>query len=110
MPERYAAYVKAAESIDTQRLVGFYVRLYPPFQQAHVEPGYPRGYFNDRLIAVIDHCWLRRNPGPSTWSSRKVKIPVRRSRAGGDVGRAEGPGQIGIDNELRPSLAKSAVR
>lgn len=28
----------------------FYVRLYPLFQKAYVELGYPNGYFNDRLI------------------------------------------------------------
>ncbi len=53
--DRYATLVKAAESIDTERLVEFYVRLYPLFQQAYLELGYPRGYFNDRLISVIDH-------------------------------------------------------
>ncbi len=52
---RYAAYVKAAESIDTTRLAQFYVRLYPLFQQAYVDLGYPNGYFNDRVIDVIDH-------------------------------------------------------
>jgi hypothetical protein len=62
--QRYAAYVRAAESIDTQRLAGFYVRLYPLFQQAYVELGYPRGYFNDRLIGVIDH--LLAAPEPKT--------------------------------------------
>jgi hypothetical protein len=53
--KRYSIYIAAAESIDTKRLTGFYVRLYPLFQQAYVELGYPKGYFNDRLIGVIDH-------------------------------------------------------
>ena len=52
---RYATYVQAAESIDTTRLAQFYVRLYPLFQQAYVDLGYPNGYFNDRVIDVIDH-------------------------------------------------------
>jgi hypothetical protein len=52
--DRYATYVRAAESIDNERLVEFYVRLYPLFQQAYVELGHPGGYFNDRLIGVID--------------------------------------------------------
>ena len=52
---RYTAYVNAAESIDSERLAQFYVRLYPLFQQAYSELGYPDGYFNDRLISVIDH-------------------------------------------------------
>jgi hypothetical protein len=53
--DRYASYVAAAESIDTERLVQSYIRLYPLFQQAYVELGYPDGYFNDRLVTVIDH-------------------------------------------------------
>ena len=53
--DRYGAYVAAAESIDTERLVNSYIRLYPLFQQAYVELGYPNGYFNDRLVGVIDH-------------------------------------------------------
>lgn len=52
---RYAPYVTAAEAIDAERLAGFYVRLYPLFQQAYTELGYPNGYFNDRLIGVVDH-------------------------------------------------------
>lgn len=53
--KRYAPYVSAAEAIDTARLVAIYVRLYPLFQQAYTELGYPKGYFNDRLVVVIDH-------------------------------------------------------
>ncbi|HTP94244.1 MAG TPA: DUF3014 domain-containing protein [Burkholderiales bacterium] len=52
---RYEPYVRIAEHIDTKRLVALYVRLYPLFQQAYQDLGYPSGYFNDRLIAVIDH-------------------------------------------------------
>ena len=51
---RYAPYVKIAEIIDTKKLVALYVRLYPLFQQAYEELGYPKLYFNDRLIAVLD--------------------------------------------------------
>ena len=52
---RYNAYVTAFEKMDTQSAVALYVRLYPLLQQAYVELGYPNGYFNDRLIEVIDH-------------------------------------------------------
>ncbi|MEO8305520.1 MAG: DUF3014 domain-containing protein [Betaproteobacteria bacterium] len=52
---RYALHIEAAEAVDTARLAQFYVRLYPLFQQAYAELGYPNAYFNDRLIAVIDH-------------------------------------------------------
>lgn len=51
---RYTPYVKIAEAIDVKKLVGLYVRLYPLFQQAYVELGYPNNYFNDRLIEVLD--------------------------------------------------------
>ncbi len=52
---RYAAYVRAVESIDAKSLVEGYVRLYPLFQQAYVDLGYPKGYFNDRLVEAIDN-------------------------------------------------------
>jgi hypothetical protein len=52
---RYAPIVKAVESVDTGRLVAFYVRLYPLFQSAYEELGYPGRHFNDRLVEVIDH-------------------------------------------------------
>lgn len=51
---RYTPYVKIAEAIDVKKLVELYVRLYPLFQQAYVELGYPKKYFNDRLIEVLD--------------------------------------------------------
>ena len=53
--ERYLSRVRLAESIDPKRLVDSYARLYPLFQQAYRDLGYPKGYFNDRLIEVIDH-------------------------------------------------------
>jgi hypothetical protein len=52
---RYTPYVSVAQGVDSAKLVALYVRLYPLFQQAYVELGFPDGYFNDRLIEVIDH-------------------------------------------------------
>jgi hypothetical protein len=52
---RYAPYVRFMESLDTKKLAETYVRFYPLFQEAYKELGYPKGYFNDRLIVVIDH-------------------------------------------------------
>jgi hypothetical protein len=52
---RYAPYVHALTSVDSKQLVATYVRLYPLFQQAYRELGYPNGYFNDRLVDVIDN-------------------------------------------------------
>ena len=51
---RYSAHVGIAEAVATKRLISLYVRFYPLFQQAYQELGYPKGYFNDRLVAVID--------------------------------------------------------
>ncbi|MBI1174566.1 MAG: DUF3014 domain-containing protein [Sideroxydans sp.] len=52
---RYRAYVSIAEMVDAQKLVEAYVRLYPLFQQAYEELGYPKKYFNDRLLFVLDN-------------------------------------------------------
>ncbi len=52
---RYAVYAKLADAIDAGKLVALYVHFYPLFQQAYRELGYPKGYFNDRLVEVIDH-------------------------------------------------------
>ncbi|HEY6984648.1 MAG TPA: DUF3014 domain-containing protein [Rhodanobacteraceae bacterium] len=52
---RYDAYARVAQAIDAQKLVAWYAHNYPLFQQAYRELGYPDGYFNDRLVFVIDH-------------------------------------------------------
>ncbi|OAX59935.1 DUF3014 domain-containing protein [Xanthomonas graminis] len=62
--QRYAAYVQAFTQADPGAMVAAYRRFYPLFQQAYVELGYPKGYFNDRLVQVIDH--LLQAPLPAT--------------------------------------------
>lgn len=52
---RYSPYVHLFETVSLKDLVATYVRFYPLFQQAYVELGYPKRYFNDRLIAAIDN-------------------------------------------------------
>jgi hypothetical protein len=52
--QRYAPLAALAEAVETRRAVALYVRLYPLFQQAYEELGYPGKYFNDRLVEVID--------------------------------------------------------
>lgn len=52
--ERYAPYMTVLTKVDPHMLVAWYKRNYPLFQQAYRELGYPRGYFNDRLVAAID--------------------------------------------------------
>ena len=56
--ENYARYeylVSMVESVDLNGLVETYRRYYPLFQDAYVGLGYPSGYFNDRVVEVIDH-------------------------------------------------------
>jgi hypothetical protein len=53
--ERYRAYVRLFEAIDAEKFGAAYRRLYPLFQKAYRDLGYPKGHFNDRLVAVIDH-------------------------------------------------------
>jgi Protein of unknown function (DUF3014) len=52
---RYTPWISLAESADPKLVVAVYVYLYPLFQEAYRDLGYPTGYFNDRLIEVIDH-------------------------------------------------------
>jgi hypothetical protein len=51
---RYMPFVRLAESIDAARAARLYARMYPLLQRAYQELGYPKRYFNDRLVAVID--------------------------------------------------------
>ncbi len=51
---RYTPYVTALRAVDMKTAAGVYKRFYPFFQQAYRELGYPNGYFNDRLVQVID--------------------------------------------------------
>ena len=52
--ERYAPFIKVVQATDSKSLAAVYFRLYPLFQQAYEDLGYPGQYFNDRLVAVID--------------------------------------------------------
>ena len=64
---RYKSYVRAVEMVDASKLVAAYASVYPLFQRAYQELGYPNGSFNERLIAVIDHLL----------DAPQVKEPVR---------------------------------
>lgn len=51
---RYTPYVNVLAAVDVPRLVNLYIRYYPLFQRAYNELGYPKGYFNDRLVEALD--------------------------------------------------------
>lgn len=52
---RYDEFVNAVSTADSKQLVAAYFKLYPLFQEAYQSLGYPNGYFNDRLVTVLDH-------------------------------------------------------
>lgn len=57
-PENYRRYdnvVALVENADVEQAEELYRRFYPLFQKAYADLGYPEGYFNDRLVEVIDH-------------------------------------------------------
>lgn len=60
---RYTPFVLFVESVNTANAAALYAKLYPLFQQAYEELGYPGRYFNDRLVAVLDH--LLKTPEPA---------------------------------------------
>jgi hypothetical protein len=53
--ERYDTLVDLLVGADLTEVADVYRRFYPLFQSAYVDLGYPDGYFNDRLVEVIDH-------------------------------------------------------
>jgi hypothetical protein len=52
---RYDTLVNMATGVNLDELVATYRRFYPLLQEAFAQLGYPDGYFNDRVVAVIDH-------------------------------------------------------
>ena len=52
---RYQPWIELVDSLDADMTVALYKRLYPQFQEAYEQLGNPDGYFNDRVIQVIDH-------------------------------------------------------
>lgn len=60
---RYNAIANRFVTVDEDELVDVYQRFYPLFQEAYVSLGYPSGYFNDRLVEVIDHLVAAPTPG-----------------------------------------------
>jgi Protein of unknown function (DUF3014) len=51
---RYTPYVLLIETVDLHQVVAAYRRLYPLLQGAYEDLGYPRRYFNDRVVEVLD--------------------------------------------------------
>jgi hypothetical protein len=52
--ERYKPLVAVVSSLDMAKVAQVYTHFYPLFQESYHNLGYPNGYFNDRLVQVID--------------------------------------------------------
>lgn len=71
---RYTPFVLFAETVDPAKANALYRKLYPLFQQAYEELGYPGKYFNDRLVAAIDDLLQAPEPaGPLRVKLTEVK-------------------------------------
>lgn len=70
---RYTAWVDLVDSLDPDATVELYRRLYPQFQSAYENLGNPKGYFNDRVIEVIDHLLAAPEP-PDTMALTRPNV------------------------------------
>ena len=62
---RYQPMVEVISKTDMRQVAAVYVRFYPLFQESYQNLGYPNGYFNDRLVQVIDNLLAAPQPtGP----------------------------------------------
>ena len=64
-PDNYGRYdflVNMLTGANLDELTATYRRFYPLLQEAYTQLGYPDAYFNDRVVAVIDH--LLATPAP----------------------------------------------
>lgn len=117
--QRYAPTVKLIAAIDSAKLVALYREFYPLFQRAYAQLGYPKAYFNDRLVEAIDD--LLAAPDVEA-GARLVQPKVLYEYADPEL-QARSAGQkimmrVGPDNaaalkaklkEIRPLVARAAA-
>ncbi|MBL8384136.1 MAG: DUF3014 domain-containing protein [Burkholderiales bacterium] len=78
---RYQPFIALLEAVEPARAVALYAQLYPLFQRAYEELGYPGRYFNDRVVEVIDHLLAAPEPqAPVALVLPAVKGPYRPAR------------------------------
>lgn len=70
---RYEPWVQVFSKLNMRQVASLYRQFYPLFQSAYEELGYPKAYFNDRLIAVIDHL-LATPPAPAAAALVQPKV------------------------------------
>ena len=94
-----------------QQLRNVYFRFYPLFQQSYQNLGYPNGYFNDRLVQVIDMLLATPQPtGPIELVRPNVMYtfadPTLEARPGrAETADAHGTGQCGGDQGKAHGIA-----
>jgi len=68
--ERYDLLVNLVDRADLDVVAKMYRRFYPLFQESYVRLGYPNGYFNDRVVEVIDHLLVTPEPAEPVYLFR----------------------------------------
>jgi len=108
---RYEGYVRVLRGVDASKLVDLYARLYPLFQQAYSELGYPKGHFNDRLVEALDDLLAAPDvPAPVRILQPKVLYEYADPEL---EGRSAGQRiliRMGSSNEAQVKLALKAIR
>lgn len=77
---RYVPYVLLLEQVDLKRVAHAYAQNYPAFQHAYEAIGFPQGYFNDRLIDVLDLLIATPEAAPPIHVHRPVAAGVQPTR------------------------------
>lgn len=79
--ERYDALLKMMDAIDLHQAVSLYTQFYPTLQLAYQEIGYPKRYFNDRFVEVIDQLLATPEPmAPLQVHLTEIKGPLVSTR------------------------------
>ena len=60
--DRYDSLVYLLQTADLELVVATYRRFYPLLQESYRRLGYHKGYFNDRVVEVIDHLLMTPEP------------------------------------------------
>lgn len=108
---RYLRYLDVMASVDVRHLVDLYIGLYPVFQQAYRELGFPEGYFNDRLVTTLDDL-LSTPDRPSPLALQQPKVlyefadPALEARSAGQRIML----RMGAENRARAKTVLGAIR
>lgn len=119
---RYARFITLAESVDTERAVLLYRRMYPLLQQAYTDLGHGERHFNNRLVQVIDHLLAAPEPAqppplvlmqirgttpdPRPWVRWEFVDPQLQSSSAGHKIMV----RMGLDNERRVKRKLREIR